>query len=679
MEEKGGGLEQKMERVFHKMYTSYEEIEDAGQPFIVDGDSLLLDALSSPSLDWAYGPHLLQIFFQLEQRLERLLQSNRRYTLVYFDVLRAIWRRPSHALARELFIKHVSTKCAETNGYLKVQTFTDWESKEFGNFVSSAHPSFALTSPGGGVVSRLLSPNSATLLKRLTAHLLANGIRVVRGCQFNVSNTRLRGFQQLARDSAISDYVALLPLPPLPPPRYAGILNNLKTRDGEVKKPQALPHGWMIEDAQKGLGNEGAPKSFVVAVVGLAAYWKALLHHRHYARQGGEGSAEENAIQHHLLAKAESEAEEMWSSVLASQDRSAALFKDADDDSDQDEWDGRGLVGEGRDATKTAQGQDDGKRQGGETEGGEEEGEAQIVDEEAEEEAHRRAMGLGGAEEEKGDANIDEGGWDQGHDDDINGDELENWEDFSEEEEGEEREGNEEQNEEQNGGDGGDDDELDDWEAAADEIEEKGDEKGDDTATTGAGDTEGKKEDGGGGGGGGGGGADCADVQAAAERAARRGVDLLVWKAASEAALAVVDARIDQEMMAKTLLLSVVLARHLTLQDRIRRLPVPKGGGLFKPLAAPVRESSSPPSSSSPSASLESPRVFLELYAAHLVAMTAGSDEKSTATVTEAFLHVVDGALFHRTLALVLAAGVSSENNDGSAIASAADIGGSAE
>ena len=206
-------------KVFQKVWTAYENVDDAGQLFLVDGDSLLLDALGSPCLHRSPGAQLLQALFHVEQRLERLAQAGRRYWVVFFDAMRALWRRPSHVLVREAVIRHLRAAPRTM-----VKQFPNWECEAFSRALATANPSFFVASASGGPLSQRLSPAADRLLRRLTAHLLSRAVRVVRVTDLAAEDTRLTGYHTLTRESTAADYAALLPLPPLPTPAYGGLL-----------------------------------------------------------------------------------------------------------------------------------------------------------------------------------------------------------------------------------------------------------------------------------------------------------------------------------------------------------------------------------------------------------------------------------------------------------------------
>eukprot|EP00471_Norrisiella_sphaerica_P010558 CAMPEP_0184496812 /NCGR_PEP_ID=MMETSP0113_2-20130426/34938_1 /TAXON_ID=91329 /ORGANISM="Norrisiella sphaerica, Strain BC52" /LENGTH=2353 /DNA_ID=CAMNT_0026883619 /DNA_START=27 /DNA_END=7088 /DNA_ORIENTATION=+ len=536
-------------RLSAKISTSYEEIEDAGQPFIIDGDSLLVDALASPSIDWSYGANLVQLLYQLERRLDQLLQSERRFTLVFFDILKNVWRRPSHVLAREMFIKHAPV-CLENRA--PVRQFDDWECKEFMYFLQGAHPSFAMTSPGGDTIAHVLSPRSVDLLRRLTVHLLANGIRVVRATQFTVVNSRLKGFQQLARDSAISDYFTMK-LPELPNPNYGGVFQDIsKNSEPETSNDE----DWAI----------ALPKDLVLAVKALAEYWRSK-----YVK--GE-------MIHDKLSEVETKAEEEWASLASAQGRAGTFVDDSDT---EDEWENKGL------------GDNDIEEKEGKEKMTGDAFKKKKMDEEAEEEAHLRML--------RGDeitAGTDDG------DDDA----LDNWEDFS----GDDEDDEENQKE---GADAQEEETLESWEAAA-EGEEDASEPQMSQGPAAEGNSESE-----------------ADLEEALKNER-------IWEATGLAAAALAaKGELTDELLIKTALLHAVLAHHLPLSDRLRRLPsIPNGGAL-----APFIFKNS-------TKIMQNPRVFMELYAAHLTSTAIRSDSSPWN-----YLHAIDGALFHRLLSIVLACG----------------------
>eukprot|EP00467_Chlorarachnion_reptans_P011033 CAMPEP_0114531348 /NCGR_PEP_ID=MMETSP0109-20121206/26009_1 /TAXON_ID=29199 /ORGANISM="Chlorarachnion reptans, Strain CCCM449" /LENGTH=2464 /DNA_ID=CAMNT_0001714189 /DNA_START=104 /DNA_END=7498 /DNA_ORIENTATION=- len=567
--------ESSLNRIFKKTYTSFEFIEDAGQPFVVDMDSLLLDSLGSAGLDWSYGPQLSQLLYQFELRLEWLGQAGRRFTLMIFDAMRAAWRRPSHVLAREILVQHLSTNLRTK---IAVRRFTDWENEDYSAFLKAVHPSFALVSPNGDPVARLLSPNAKDLLRRHTMHLLASGIRVVRARQITVEDTRLKGFQQLARDSAIAAYQSL-ELPALPKPEYDGIFSS--------GQPSFLgqTEGKTVELIKSKLA--GLPEGLIVAAACLVDTWKM-----------GTSAV------HERFFEIEKECESKLR-VQGSLDRfntRTGARDDDDDDSEDDEWDGKGLGAaedekkeKGKEETDEQSSQQDAKA---------------LEDIAAAEEAWARAQ----AGNEDGDA---EDGFGDG-DDDV----AEDWDD---DDDAPADDWDNDGGGDDNGGEGADD-APEDWDTPNDggAAEEEGPS------------SEGWEE----GGVQGGDDGKAAPASDSNERARK------VWAAVRKSTVSAAFEDCPEDALIKVSLLHCLLSHHLPLEDRNRRLPVIPGNDPNASLPGP----------SNLGKGYCNPRVFLELYSAQLAKYVMSPLHNVTACgEASPLIYAVDGALFHRTLALAWA------------------------
>jgi hypothetical protein len=157
--------------------------EDPTQHFVVDGDSLLFDKFADSSLDWRNGGQFLTMIYLLESLLEKLMQSSRRFDLVFFDEMKhSPWYQAgttsaaSRALMRAIAIQHLSTHCAVADpagtgsstpstaptaasipGTLdlsinsstlrfQVKLFNSWHCQEWAEYVSECNPSFVMVS-----------------------------------------------------------------------------------------------------------------------------------------------------------------------------------------------------------------------------------------------------------------------------------------------------------------------------------------------------------------------------------------------------------------------------------------------------------------------------------------------------------------------------------------------------
>jgi len=119
--------EKTVSEIYSTISLRYEEVgSDSGQSFLVDGDSLLLDLFSDATIDWIHGGQFLHLSYALEKRLHHLMEADRSFNVVFFDCLEGIWTNPTHQLAREIIIRHLSS-IASTPVY---RFFNWWDKSE---------------------------------------------------------------------------------------------------------------------------------------------------------------------------------------------------------------------------------------------------------------------------------------------------------------------------------------------------------------------------------------------------------------------------------------------------------------------------------------------------------------------------------------------------------------------
>jgi len=106
---------------FRSLRWDYGQIcEDPTEPFVVDGDSLLFDALEDGSIDVKHGGQFISVIYLIESLLRKLLLDHRRFDVVFFeDVGLAPWytadtcEAASRALMRQVLIHHLRQHCSE--------------------------------------------------------------------------------------------------------------------------------------------------------------------------------------------------------------------------------------------------------------------------------------------------------------------------------------------------------------------------------------------------------------------------------------------------------------------------------------------------------------------------------------------------------------------------------------
>jgi len=112
-------------------------LEDLGSLdfFAVDGDSLILDCLSTPITDLHHGGQMLQLCYLVENFVNSLQNClNARFCLVFFQEHKRLWYRQQNSfllLARAILQQHLQKVLK-----LTVHTeFTSWTSLDWLQFV----------------------------------------------------------------------------------------------------------------------------------------------------------------------------------------------------------------------------------------------------------------------------------------------------------------------------------------------------------------------------------------------------------------------------------------------------------------------------------------------------------------------------------------------------------------
>jgi hypothetical protein len=139
----------------HSLYDSlncrYAEIgADTNRPLLVEGDSLLLDVLSDPLLQWTDGgtqAEPLALLFLAEMRVRSVAHGGRTPILVFFEQsAQRIWHDSSCLVARELIKTHFDA-CSD----FQVESFDGWWTPEYHKFIFATLPIAFFISDGGVV------------------------------------------------------------------------------------------------------------------------------------------------------------------------------------------------------------------------------------------------------------------------------------------------------------------------------------------------------------------------------------------------------------------------------------------------------------------------------------------------------------------------------------------------
>ena len=108
-----------LQRTFLSQRPFYVNLLDdlgAGDFFVIDGDALLLDSLSSVFRDARHGLQMLQLFYLVESFLDSLQNClNSKFCFVFFQQYKQFWHQsPSYSLARHVLQHHLKYVLGQT-------------------------------------------------------------------------------------------------------------------------------------------------------------------------------------------------------------------------------------------------------------------------------------------------------------------------------------------------------------------------------------------------------------------------------------------------------------------------------------------------------------------------------------------------------------------------------------
>ncbi len=116
-------------------------LDDLGSTdfFVIDGDALLFECLTSPSIDLSHGGQPLHLFYLVEDFLHSLKAClNARFCFTFFQHHEGIWQGQDESfllLARHILQQHLKSSLHQT-----VYTFPSWHSKAWLDFVNKVYP-----------------------------------------------------------------------------------------------------------------------------------------------------------------------------------------------------------------------------------------------------------------------------------------------------------------------------------------------------------------------------------------------------------------------------------------------------------------------------------------------------------------------------------------------------------
>lgn len=109
----GATLAQDDRGIYEELTLRHEDIgADNDQIFLIEGDSLLLEILSDPLLDWKQGGQMLHVLYALEQYIRRFQEGGRVFRFVFFHCFGGVaWAdSPFVQLIRETVLRHLRTQ-----------------------------------------------------------------------------------------------------------------------------------------------------------------------------------------------------------------------------------------------------------------------------------------------------------------------------------------------------------------------------------------------------------------------------------------------------------------------------------------------------------------------------------------------------------------------------------------
>ena len=118
----------------------------APEGFVVDGDSLIMDAFSNWNVEWPEGcGQQIHVVYMVEKFLDDFAMRGGLFSIAFFECNRAMWvHDPSKLLARDLIIRHLKATVPKA-----VHLFTNWWSdSRWETYLNQHIPPFVLMNDG---------------------------------------------------------------------------------------------------------------------------------------------------------------------------------------------------------------------------------------------------------------------------------------------------------------------------------------------------------------------------------------------------------------------------------------------------------------------------------------------------------------------------------------------------
>ncbi|XP_070552614.1 probable ATP-dependent RNA helicase DDX60 isoform X2 [Ptychodera flava] len=162
------------------------------QLFVIDGDSLVLEILSSPGLDFKHGGQYLHFIYLVEQFLQYFKERDGLFHIVFFKCMESVWlKTPAMLLARQMVILHL-----QENTEVKVLTeFDNWFGGDWKEYLDGNHPAFMMVADGDtkacfgedNVLARFL-------YQSLAVHTVCQRVNIAFSSQITHTVTKLFGY-----------------------------------------------------------------------------------------------------------------------------------------------------------------------------------------------------------------------------------------------------------------------------------------------------------------------------------------------------------------------------------------------------------------------------------------------------------------------------------------------------
>jgi len=150
-----------------------------GELFMVEGDSILLNAFSDPTLDFQQGFQLVHAVYLVESFLHSLLQRKCNFHVVFFEENKQLCvpdkiapeQLPKYMLARAAIIRHLQAHTPDTTS---IKRFDSINSEEFNQYLATTAVYFGMMHDG----SAPLTQHNRLLFRTMILSFISRGYNV---------------------------------------------------------------------------------------------------------------------------------------------------------------------------------------------------------------------------------------------------------------------------------------------------------------------------------------------------------------------------------------------------------------------------------------------------------------------------------------------------------------------